>query len=928
MMRLADSLTLLVAMAASAGAQSYTINTAAGGGLPPTPMAAKSASIKPKTVTADSAGNVYFSSANAVFKIDAAGTLTRVAGSPGGGSPLGDGGPATSAYLNGPGGLALDSAGNLYIAEGNANRIRKVTPGGTISTVAGSGVAGYSGDGAAATSAKLNGPAAVAVDSAGALYIADAGNNVIRKVTAAGTISTVAGSGANGFGGNGGPATSAQFNTPTGVALDAAGNLYIADSQNAVVWKVSGGTISIVAGGGKATTFGGPATGIELDYPYGISVDSSGNLYIADPDWSAVFKVTPGGTITLAAGRGTTSPGDGGPATGAQLAWPLGVAADSNGNFYIADLETFSVRKVNASGTISTVAGNGSPYFGEGGPATIAGMWYSSGIAVDPAGNLYICDPVAQRVYKVTPAGIITTVAGNGTKGYSGDNGPAASAQLNSPEAVAVDASGNVYIADDSNNRIRKVTPAGIISTFAGTGTPGYSGDNGPATSAKLNGPSGLATDSAGDLFIADDQNYRIRKVTPGGTITTVVGTGIRGFSGDNGPATSAQINYIEGMAVDSAGNLYFGDPGNNRVRMVTSAGTISTIAGTGVGGFYGDNGPALSAHLNGPTGVAVDSSGDIFVTDDDNLRVRKFSVGGTITTIAGNGTEGYSGDGGPATEAQINYDNSIAVDSTGKVYVSDGANAAVRSLVPPTAVPSISPGGVVPLNSAVNTIQTGEWVSIWGSNLAGTTAVWKGDFQTTLGGTTVTIDGRQAYLEYVSPTQINVQVPDDSATGTVQVVVTTAGGSATSTVTLGAVAPSFLLLDSKHVAGIILRSDGSGAYGGGTYDIIGPTGSSLGYPTVAAKAGDIVELFATGFGPTNPVVRAGQAYSGAARTVDAVNVQIGTWNVTPMFAGLSGAGLVQINVTIAGGVGTGDVPLVATVGGAQTPAGVVISLQ
>jgi uncharacterized protein (TIGR03437 family) len=241
---------------------------------------------------------------------------------------------------------------------------------------------------------------------------------------------------------------------------------------------------------------------------------------------------------------------------------------------------------------------------------------------------------------------------------------------------------------------------------------------------------------------------------------------------------------------------------------------------------------------------------------------------------------------------------------------------------------PSITSGGIVPVDSTSATIQPGEWVSIYGTNLASSTATWNGDFPTSLGGVSVTVNGKSAYLWYASPGQINLQAPDDTAIGTVPVVVTTSAGNATSTVTLGEFAPSFLLLDSKHVTGIILRSNGSGAYGGGTYDIIGPTGSSLGYPTVAAKAGDILELYALGLGPTNPVVLPGQAFSGAAPTTNPVTLIINNATVTPLFTGLTGAGLYQLNLTIPSGLGTGDVPLQAMAGGVQTQTGVVISLQ
>jgi uncharacterized protein (TIGR03437 family) len=265
-----------------------------------------------------------------------------------------------------------------------------------------------------------------------------------------------------------------------------------------------------------------------------------------------------------------------------------------------------------------------------------------------------------------------------------------------------------------------------------------------------------------------------------------------------------------------------------------------------------------------------------------------------------------------------------------GTTESANGGGTVFRLTIPavPVPAPLISSGGIVPVYSTVTTIQPGEWVSIFGTNLASSTATWTGNFPTSLGGTSVTINGKPAYLWYVSPTQINLQAPDDTATGSVPVVVTTASGTSTSTVTLAQFAPSFLLLDSKHVTGIILRSNGTGAYGGGAYDIIGPTGNSLGYPTVAAKAGDTVELFAVGLGPTSPPVEAGQVFSGAAPATYSVNLLINNVNVTPTFAGLSGAGLYQINLTVPAGLGTGDVPLVATVGGVQTPPYVVISLQ
>ena len=581
--------------------------------------------------------------------------------------------PALAAPLKTPSGVAVDGGGNIYITDPGNNIVARVSPNGILTVVAGNGRRGFSGDGGPATSASLNDPSGLALDAAGSLYIADLLNNRIRKVSG-GTITTVAGNGTDIFSGDGGPATKAALFNPHGVALDAAGNLYIADTGFNLIRKVSGGTITTVAGNGVYgfSGDGGPATNASLGSPSGVALDNVGNLYIADFVNARVRRIS-GGTITTVAGNGTgTFSGDGGSATSASLSGPTGVALDAAGNLYIAELGS-RIRKV-SNGTITTVAGNGvNGFSGDGGPATNASLNVPNGPAVDAAGNIYIADSNNQRIRKVS-GGTITTVAGNGTGGFSGDGGPATSATLYDPNFAVLDEAGNLYIADYYNQRIRKVS-SGTITTVAGNGTAGFSGDGGPATSAALYYPSGIAPDPAGNLYIADLYNHRIRKVSDG-TITTIAGTGTASFSGDGGPAISAALSYPDGVALDSAGNLYISDSGNNRIRKV-SGGTITTVAGNGTSGSSGDGGPATIASIHNLAGVALDAAGNVFITEYS--RVRKVS-GGTITTVAGNGTSGYSGDGGPATSAAVDAFG-VALDAAGNLYIADALYNLIRKV-------------------------------------------------------------------------------------------------------------------------------------------------------------------------------------------------------------------------------------------------------
>jgi sugar lactone lactonase YvrE len=338
---------------------------------------------------------------------------------------------------------------------------------------------------------------------------------------------------------------------------------------------------------------------------------------------------------------------------------------------------------------IQTVAGNGTSGFsGDNGSAAKASLSDPFGVAVDAVGNLYIADTSNHRIRKVDTSGTITTVAGNGTEGFSGDGGAASSATLNTPIGVAVDTADNLYIADAFNNRIRKVNAAGVITTVAGNGDARFSGDHAAATSASLSAPFGVAVDKVGNLYIADTSNHRIRKVDASGTITTVAGNGTEGFSGDGGAAARASLNFPTAVTVNRAGDLFITDQSNHRIRKVNAAGVITTVVGNGDAGFFGDDAAATSASLNLPIGTAVDAAGTLYIADTSNHRIRRVSADGTVTTVAGNGIGGFSGDGGAASRATLNSPSGVAVDTAGNLYIADSFNNRIRKLNSISSVP------------------------------------------------------------------------------------------------------------------------------------------------------------------------------------------------------------------------------------------------
>jgi uncharacterized protein (TIGR03437 family) len=538
---------------------------------------------------------------------------------------------------------------------------------------------------------------------------------------------------------------------------------------------------------------------------------------------------------------------------------------------------------------ISTYAGNGSAGFsGDNGAPASAQFSSPLGIAFDSSGNLYIADSVNQRVRKISN-GTITTVAGNGTAGYSGDKGPATSAEMLGPSGVAVDSSGNIYIADTGNHVVRMVSN-GNITTIAGNNIGGYVGDGGTATNAELEFPTSVAVDSSGNVYIADSGNNVIRKVS-GGNIYTVVG----------GPATSAQLFDPETICFDAAGNLYIAESDGLKIVKFGADGTVTAIAGNGDIGFSGDNGPATDATFNHPNGIAVDSNGYIYVSDTINSRIRKISPDGIITTIAGTGIPAYGGDGGPATNALLFFPRAVAVDSSGKVYISDTGNNAIRLLQ--SVQPAIAGGGIVNAASFTGQVSPGALATIFGSDFTGSgvSAIAPLPLPSSLGGVSVTVNGKAAPMLYASSGQINFQVPWETQPGSASVVVSTNGvASNTANVTVLAAAPG-LFVQGSHA--IVQNSDFSL--------------NSSGNP---AKVGGTIIAYLTGAGAVNPPVADG-APAGSdplSMVTSTPSATIGSQTATVSFAGLAPGfvGLWQANIVLPSGLGQGDFPLTVTVGG------------
>jgi sugar lactone lactonase YvrE len=602
---------------------------------------------------------------NAIRKVAPDGTTTTLAGGQIGATD----GAGTNASFNGPSGVAVDGFANVYVADEFNHTIRKILPDGTVTTLA--GMAGSSGtaDGAG-SSARFNHPSGLAIDEGGNLYVADIVNSLLRVVSPEGMVSTLA----------------VLPPYPAGIAVDNEANVYVADTGYSVIFKiVPGGAVSTLAGLARVPgASDGIGTNALFSFPAGIAADSAGNVLVADTGNNTIRRIGTDGMVTTLAGQpGRVGATDGAWAN-ALFSQPWGIVADPAGNIYVAESGNNSIRAINPDGRVLTLAGPGGSTGSDSGPGRLARFNHPAGVAVDTQGNLLVADWLNFLVRMIAPDGTVSDVAGQA--GVAGANdGAATNAHFASPIGVAVDTLGNVYVVDPDNSTIRRIYPGGNVVTFAGqsTGQPGNV--DGPAALAFFNTPSGVAVDIANNVYVADTGNQTIRMIGTGGQVTTLAGLGsVAGYQ--DGVGTNAMFSGPSAVAVDGAGNVYVADSGNHAIREIAPDGVVTTVAGNAAVAGSTD-GIGTNATFSNMAGLAVDKSGNIYVADTYNDTIRMISTNGTVTTIGGfPGLPGRSD--GTGANALFSQPTGIAVDASGIIYVADSMNNTIRVGVPPLGVP------------------------------------------------------------------------------------------------------------------------------------------------------------------------------------------------------------------------------------------------
>lgn len=921
-----------------AAAPVYVIATAAGVVPGTSSIAVRQHLINPVVVAYDPSGTLYYGTYQQVWRLNPDGTTTLIAGTGLSNlAQLGDGGPATSANLSWIDGLAVDAQDNVYISDFGALEVRKVTPEGTIARFAGTGaLPGYlvpsnAGTGVPALKVPLN-PGGMAIDST-YLYVADTETSSVLAFTFDGTNSKViAGNHGNQSQGDGGLATSASLYYPGAIAV-ANGMLYINEAGGARIREVNlrNGIISQL---------------VQLIQSYlsdngndGLAADTDGSVYLQHDN--TVQRIY-GNTLIPQpyAGGGDSSPGDPGAALQVTLLLPKALAINPvTHDLALADFSANLIEVVTQStGAIQTIAGS-EHFAGDSGPAALAVFSGLESVAADSQGNLYLADVGNNRIRMIDTSGIVTTVAGTGMIGFSGDGGPATSAKLNLKHAIkfssilAVDSSGNLYISDYGNGRIRKVDTTGIITTVAGGGASSITNGMNAKSAALQPGP--LAMDSNGNLYFGNaavavtGTIAMVYKINPAGVLTAFAGVAGSSKGADSGPALNTPIGYVYSLATDSLNNLYICDWLNNRVLTVTPSGIMSPVAGNGsVPSGPVQSGAPLATAIGPPTAVAIDSSGDVFICTAG--QVMEVDSTGTLNPIAGVNTTPMvsGGDGGSSTQASFTSLAGAALDPSGNVYLSDGG-VYLREAMPVGAggaPPVISAGGVIGAggsNPPVQWVSPGAMVSIFGSNFSPTgtqrlvaaTDINSGMLPTTLAGLCVSFGGVNASIAGVFPNQLNVLVPTLPATGP-------ATGAVTVQVTTNCSA-SHAVSGNRSAVAVDVASP-EFFVNSGAIAAIGVNG-----PIVA---GGTVEVYGTGWGATSPAVAPGMVPGSAAQLATPPSLTLGGEAIPAadiLYAGISPccAGVYQVDFVIPDDVPAGNLPLVITAGGISSPANAYLTV-